>query len=182
MWYDGKGAAGKKRACRGTGLWGLITILGELAEMIITDEVTVLFVSMLPVAELRGAIPLAMALGMPPGKALLLGVLGSIIPAFPILLYLTPISQYLRRTILRPLINWALKRGLRKSKGFTHYQSLGLFLFVAIPLPSTGVWTGSIIASLLGMSLRQALPPIALGTTVAGIIMVALSYHIRWLL
>jgi len=158
-----------------------MTVLGELAETIITDEMTVLLVSMLPVAELRGAIPLAMALGMPPGKALLLGVLGSIIPAFPILLYLEPISQYLRRTVLRPLINWAIKRGLRKSRGFTRYQTLGLFIFVAIPLPSTGVWTASIIASLLGMSLRQALPPIVLGTTVAGIIMVALSYNIHWL-
>lgn len=160
----------------------MMTILGELAETILTDEITVLLVSMLPVAELRGSIPLAMALGMPPGKALLLGVLGSIVPAFPILLYLEPISHYLRRTILRPLINWALKRGLRKSEGITRYQALGLFLFVAIPLPSTGVWTASIIASLLGMSLRQALPPIALGTTVAAMIMVILSYNIPLLL
>ncbi|MGI6574731.1 MAG: COG2426 family protein [bacterium] len=146
----------------------------------LADEAIILLTSMLPVFELRGAILVAMAMGMPAGRAFFFAVVGSIVPAIPILLYLPPIAAFLRKTLLRPLINWALKRGLKRSKNIGSFQWWGLLLFVAIPIPSTGVWSGSIIASILGLNLRQALPPIIIGNMIAGLIVVTLVYHVPW--
>ncbi len=143
-----------------------------------SPEFTVFIVSMLPVVELRGGIPLAYALGLPPALALPLAVAGSLIPSIPILLYLSPIASLLRQTVLRPVMEWALHRGWSRTSRVETWGWWGLLVLVAIPLPYTGVWTGSLVAALLGLGLRQALPAIAAGALVAGLVVTLLVYHL----
>lgn len=143
-----------------------------------SPEFTVFIVSMLPVVELRGGIPLGYALGLSPALALPLAVAGSLIPAVPILLYLGPIAALLRQTVLRPVLEWALHRGWSRTHRVETYGWWGLLVLVAIPLPYTGVWTGSLVAALLGMGLRQAFPAIAAGALVAGLVVTVLVYHL----
>jgi uncharacterized membrane protein len=159
--------------------WGWLAIFPGFSQLFLSEFI-IIIIAVLPVFELRGAIVVAMALDMPPGKAWLLAVLGSLLPAIPILLYLPPLAAYLRKTLLRPMINWALQRGLQQSEGIRQCQWWGLLIFVALPFPSTGVWTGSVIASLLGLNLREALPPIFIGTMIAGLIVITLVYGIPW--
>lgn len=145
----------------------------------IKDELTIFLLATLPVSELRGAIPLGISMGIPTWETYFLSVAGSLLPAPVLLLFLQPFFGFLRKTILfRPLINWTLKRSAKKSHQIKNYGIVGLFLFVAIPLPSTGVWTGCIAASLLGLKFWQAFPPVAIGNMVAGLLVLAISHQI----
>jgi uncharacterized membrane protein len=145
----------------------------------INDELTVFFIAAMPVFELRGAIPLGVGMGISPWKTYFLSVAGSLLPAPFLLLFLDPIFRFLRSTrLFRRFINWTVKRSLKKGEQIKRYSLLGLVLFVAIPLPSTGVWTGCIAASLIGLRFIQAFPAVALGTSIAGLIVLAVTCHI----
>ena len=133
--------------------------------------------SMIPVTELRGAIIIAAANGALWYKALWICVLGNIIPIPFIILFLRPILNYLKKTkYFSKFAVWIQERSMKKADKIIKYEVLGLFLFVAVPLPGTGAWTGSVIAALLNMRLKKAFPTIALGVIAAGIIMVLASY------
>ncbi|MFY9286502.1 MAG: small multi-drug export protein [Tissierellaceae bacterium] len=145
----------------------------------ITDEFTVILTAMLPVIEVRGAIPVGIALGMSPFHATLLAFLGSIIPVPFILWTIRPIFTYLRRTkLFRRLVNTLTDKSMRKSGKVKKYGYIGLFFFVAIPLPGTGVWSGSLIAALLNMRIKFAFPTIVLGNLVASIAIMLLSFGV----
>ncbi|MFY9483570.1 MAG: small multi-drug export protein [Tissierellaceae bacterium] len=145
----------------------------------ITDEFTVILTAMLPVIEVRGAIPVGIALGMSPFHATLLAFLGSIIPVPFILWTIRPIFTYLRRTkLFRRLVNTLTDKSMRKSGKVKKYGYIGLFFFVAIPLPGTGVWSGSLIAALLNMRIKYAFPTIVLGNLVASIAIMLLSFGV----
>jgi len=138
-------------------------------------EFIVMIVGALPVSELRGAIPLALSFGMPLQKAFWLGVLGNLIPIIPILFLLEPVSERLRK--LRPwsrFFDWLFKRTKKKADLIQKYEALGLAIFVAIPLPMTGAWTGAIAASLFKIRFRYALIAIIAGVLCAGLIVCAL--------
>ena len=127
--------------------------------------------AMAPVSELRVAIPYAWSQGMNHILAYVLSVIGNIIPVVPLLLFLGPVSKFLRR--FRPLdrfFSWWFSRTLRRSQLVEKYEALGLVLFVMLPLPVTGAWTGSVAAFLLGIRFRLAFPAIILGVILAGII------------
>ena len=137
-----------------------------------------MLVSLVPLSELRGGLPFGGALGLPYYLAFPAAVAGNIIPAPFIIVYIRRIFQWKRRRI--PRLNGMVDRLERKAhlKGekVTRYQYLGLWLFVAIPLPGTGAWTGALAAAFLEMRPRKALPAVILGVLTAGCIMLLLTH------
>ncbi len=142
----------------------------------------VLLIATLPIFELRGAIPyayspLAQGFGWAhPYLTYLLAVIGNMIPVVPILMLLGPVERHLRRfaTVDR-FLDWLFARTERRSGVIRKYQALGLILFVAIPAPVTGAWTGAVAAYLFKLPLRFAVPCIILGVCVAGIVVTLVS-------
>ena len=127
-------------------------------------------ISMVPVIELRGAIPYGIAAEVEPWMACTFAILGNLLPVPFILLFIRRIFAWMRRfDRLRPIVDKLEKRASGKSAKVRQYELLGLFLFVAVPLPGTGAWTGSLIAALMEMRLKRALPTIALGVLTAGV-------------
>ncbi|NLB80603.1 MAG: small multi-drug export protein [Clostridiaceae bacterium] len=140
------------------------------------NELLVFLTAMAPVAELRGAIPLGFLAGLSPIKVFLLSFIGNIIPVPFLILFSRPVIRYLKR--IKPLekvLTFFENRATKKANKIKGYVALGLFLFVAVPLPGTGAWTGSLIAAVLNMRLKYAIPIITVGVLVAGVIIMALS-------
>jgi uncharacterized membrane protein len=135
------------------------------------DILKVIGTGFLPIAELRGAIPLALAYDFPWYYAFLFGVLGNLIPIPIILLALKPLIALLSRIgFLNKIMQWYFTWTKRRAKSIERYGWVGLMLFVAVPLPVTGAWTGSILAVLLGMKFKYAFSSIVLGVIIAGVI------------
>ena len=130
----------------------------------------------LPIIELRGAIPVGIAMGLSPIHATVISFIGSMLPV-PILLFgIRPVFNYLRKTkIFRKMIDKLTTRSLRKSDKVQKYGFWGLILLVAIPLPGTGVWSGTLVAALLDMRFKRAFPAILIGNLIAAIAVMALS-------
>jgi len=137
-----------------------------------TNELITVIVAALPVSELRGAIPLAvLSFKIPLAKAFLLSVLGNLIPVIPLLLFLQPVSEKLRHFRLwSKFFDYLFERTRRKASLIEKYEALGLILFVAVPLPITGAWTGCIAASLFKIRFRYAFLAISIGVLIAAII------------
>ncbi len=143
----------------------------------LNHELAVFLVSMLPIVELRGAIPFGVGLGMDWRSVYLISVIGNMIPVPFIILFFRPIITFLKKT--RFFGSFATKlheRSLQKSESVLKYKVFGLFFFVMIPLPGTGAWTGAAIAALLDIRLKSAIPTILLGVLCAGILMMGISY------
>jgi len=140
-------------------------------------ELAVIFIAMLPVSELRGAIPWAIhpqGGGMGLGEAYVLAVIGNFIPVAPLLLGLGPVSNMLRRwAIFDRFFEWLFARTRRRGRLIEKYEALGLIPFVAIPLPITGAWTGAAAAFVFGVRFWYALPAILAGVLIAGLVVVA---------
>ncbi|MDD2352440.1 MAG: small multi-drug export protein [Candidatus Caldatribacteriota bacterium] len=128
--------------------------------------------STLPVLELRGSIPIAISYyHLPVLESYIFAVFGNLIPAVFLLLYLKPFSDFLRKCpIFDIFFSWLFKRTRRHEKKYEKYGALFLLFFVAIPLPVTGAWTGSVAAFLFGIRFWYAFPMIAGGVMIAGII------------
>lgn len=136
----------------------------------------VFVVAMTPVLELRAAIPLGISIGLSPMETLFFGVLGSLTPVPFILLLLDPVMRAIRRAPhFRRLWLWLDKTNRTRALSLKKYGPLGLCIFVAIPLPSTGAWSGAILASFLGVRFWIAFLSIAAGTIMAGVTVTALS-------
>ena len=134
-------------------------------------ELTVMIVGALPISELRGAIPLGLYYGMPLYKAFLLAVLGNSIIIIPGLFLFEPVSTALRRfPFWSRFFEWLFERTKRKADTVQKYESLGLLLFVAIPLPMTGAWSGIIAATLFKIRFRYAFTAVITGVFCAGLI------------
>lgn len=137
-----------------------------------------ILVSMVPIVELRGGIPFGVTLGLPVWAAYLAAVIGNILPVPFILVYIRRIFQWMRRRLprLNRLVDKLERKAHLKGKKVSKYQYLGLWLFVAIPLPGTGAWTGCLAAAFLDMRLKKAMPAVVLGVITAGCIMIALTH------
>ncbi len=135
-------------------------------------------VSMIPVVELRGGIPAGVALGLPVWAAFIAAVMGNLIPVPFIIVYIRRIFQWMRRRIprLNSLVDKLERKAHLKGQKVTKYKYLGLMLFVAIPLPGTGAWTGSLAAAFLDMPLRKAIPSVIVGVLIAGIAISIAAY------
>lgn len=137
----------------------------------IPPDYVVIIVGALPISELRGAIPLALSWGMPISKAFILSVIGNISFVIPALFLFEPVSGALRKfKIWAGFFDWLFKRTRRKAEIIQKYEALGLALFVAIPLPITGAWTGVVAATLFKIRFRYAFIAILAGVICAGLI------------
>lgn len=143
------------------------------------DILKTLFIGMLPVLEIRGAIPVGVAAGLDPWSAFFVGFVGNMLPV-PFLILLTrKIIEWMKKHhILDKLTSFLERKGSQKAQTVQKYSFWGLFILVAIPLPGTGAWTGALVASLLDMRLKRALPAIAMGVIVAGLIVFLATYGV----
>ncbi len=138
---------------------------------------------MVPVLELRGAIPLGVAAGMPPLAALLVAIAGNMVPVPFIILFIRRVFHWLRdKGKIGALVEKLERRAEQKSDVVKKYAGIGLLLLVAIPLPGTGAWTGALVAALMNMRLKRALPDIFLGVVIAGFVITCLTYGVTHLL
>lgn len=132
-----------------------------------------IIIAALPISEVRGAIPVAIGVfGMEPVEAYLLAVMGNLLPVVPLLLFLGPVSDYLRRFSLGDrFFTWLFARTRKKYiQEHENFGLLALCLFVAIPMPVTGAWTGCAVAFLLGLKFWHAFLAIAAGVMIAAAI------------
>ena len=137
-----------------------------------------MLVSMIPIIELRGGLPFGVALGLPYYLAFPAAVIGNIIPTPFIIVYIRKIFMLMRKYMprLNGLVDKLERKAHLKGKKVLKYQSIGLWLFVAIPLPGTGAWTGSLAAAFLDIRLKKAMPAVVLGVLTAGCIMLTLTH------
>ncbi|NPA80322.1 MAG: small multi-drug export protein [Thermotogae bacterium] len=135
----------------------------------------------MPILELRGAIPLGVFYyGMPVWKALLIAIAGNLLPVPFLLILLRPLNVLSRRWWLtRRFFNWLYDRARRKGISVQRLKALGVFLFVAIPMPGTGAWMGSVVAEVFDVPFATALLSITLGVITAGIL-IALASYVGW--
>lgn len=151
-------------------LWLHETPLGE--------TLLTMLISMLPVVELRGGLPAGVAMGLPIPVAFAASLVGNMIPVPFIILFVRPLFQWVRIHIpkLEGFISHLEARAEAKSADVLRYQTWGLLIFVAIPLPGTGAWTGSLAAALMKMPIKDALFSVIGGTLIADILMAIFSY------
>lgn len=137
-----------------------------------------LIVSMIPVIELRGAIPLGVGLGLSHFDAMWVSMLGNMLPVPFIILFIRPIFKWMTKKSekLGRVVEKLEARAEGKWDKVHKYQFFGLAIFVGIPLPGTGAWTGALIAAVMDMRLRTALPSIALGVVIAGLLVTGITY------
>lgn len=140
--------------------------------------IVTLFVSMVPVIELRGAIPVATGMGLSPWVAIPVAIVGNLIPIPFIILFIKKIFAWMRKVSpkLNGVVDKMEAKAEKNKEKVLKYAFWGLAVFVAIPLPGTGAWTGALVAAMLDMPLKKAFPSIALGVLGAGIIISFVSY------
>ena len=132
--------------------------------------------AMVPVIELRGAIPVGIAAGLPPAVTCAAAILGNLVPVPFIMLLIRRVFDWLRDThFFGPKIIWLEQRAHLKGRLVRKYRLLGLVILVGIPLPGTGAWTGALVAALLDIRMRHALPAIVLGLVMAALITVTVT-------
>jgi len=131
-------------------------------------EFAVFSAAALPLFEVRGSVPLGFYLGLPAHKILLLSFLGSVLPALPLFWFLNFMTERLRKiNAFDRFFGWLFARSRAKSALIEKYETLGLTLFIAVPLPGTGVWTGVVAAYLLGLSWLEVAIAASVGTFIA---------------
>jgi len=146
---------------------------------IFSKELIVFIISMIPILELRGGLLAASFFQIEMIKGIIICVIGNIIPVPFILLLITPIFRWLKGTkIFLPLVEKLENKAMSKKDTIEKYEFWGLVIFVGIPLPGTGAWTGALIASMLEIKFRKAFPAIILGIMMATVIMTVISYVI----
>lgn len=147
-------------------------------------QLAVFLISMIPMVECRGGIPFGMVvLQMPMWEVLPLAIAGNVLPVPFILLLIRPVINWFKKTkLFRPLAEWLEAKADKKKDQVLKYSKWGLFAFVAIPIPGTGAWTGSLIAALLDMRVRSAFVTILMGMICAALIMTVGSAAVNGLM
>ncbi len=152
----------------------LINLFGNT----IPGELTVFILSMVPLVELRGGILAAKALNVEMWKAFLLCAGGTMVPIPFILLFIRQIMEWLKNTRFVKIVDKLEAKAEKKIKQIEKYKTLGLVIFVAIPLPGTGAWTGALAAAVMRMRFKHAMISITIGSLIADAIMCLLSYGV----
>ena len=141
------------------------------------------FVSMIPVLELRGALPVGVAGGLSPLAAMVIALIGNMVPIPFLILFTRRVFNWLKtKGRVRVLVEKLEARATEKSRMVKQYAWIGLCVLVAIPLPGTGAWTGALVAAIMDMRLKKAMPAITLGVVIAGFIITVLTYGVTHLL
>lgn len=154
------------------------TIVNGLRDLL-PKELVVFIISMIPILELRGGLVAAAILGVEWIVAFPLCVIGNMLPIPFILLFIRKILDWLKTfPKFKKLTDWIERKAEKGSSKIDKYSFFGLLVFVGIPLPGTGAWTGALAANALDMKMRKSLPSIFLGVIMAGIIISILAYFI----
>ena len=154
-----------------------------MLETILGKCIMTMAIAAIPVVELRGAIPAGAAAGLDPWLACAAAVVGNLLPVPFIILLVRQVFDWLRkRPFFAPKIDALERRAHLKGRMVRKYRLLGLVLFVAVPLPGTGAWTGALVAAFLNIRLRHALPAITLGVLIAGGIVTLMTLGVIHLL
>ncbi len=139
-------------------------------------DLIVAILSALPVSELRGGIPAGVALGLPVWRVWIVAVLANIVSVIPVLLGFEYVADLLaEKPVLGRFVAWLIRRARAKEEAVRRYGPWALTLFVAVPLPVTGAWTGAIVASVFGIRFRRAIACISVGVLLASAIVTALT-------
>ncbi len=156
-----------------------ISIMNTLDAWNIPHQIITALISMIPLLELRGSILVAGLLNLPFIQTFIAAVVGNMLPIPFILIFIESIFKWMKKSkYLHKFPEWIENKALKKSEQIEKYGYWGLFLFVAIPLPGTGAWTGSLLAVLLGLKKTKSLFFIFLGVLGAGLVMSLLSFGI----
>lgn len=155
-------------------LWN--TFIGKL--------IVTFLVSMVPIIELRGALPIATGMGVEWYIALPVAIIGNIVPVPFIIIFIKKIFAWMskQKGFLARIVVKMEEKAFSQKDTIEKYGPWGLWIFVAIPLPGTGAWTGALIAAMMGISLKKSFPAIATGVLTAGIIVAFASYGLAALL
>ena len=145
--------------------------------------ILVLLISMVPLVELRGAIPIAVAIGLPKLPSFIIAIIGNMLPVPVIYLFARRVLEWGKdKKFIGKPFRWCLIKGEKAGKKLEKKAGLGLYmallLFVAVPLPGTGAWTGTLGASILKMEFKKSVLAVTLGVLIAGLIMMAISFGI----
>ena len=155
----------------------LVTWFTTHLGMYISPKAVIFIISLMPILELRGGLLAASLLKIPEIEAIPISIIGNILPIPIILLFIKHIFKWMKKdNLFRGLIEKLEKRAMSKSDKIQKYEFVGLMLFVGIPLPGTGAWTGALIASLLGIDIKKSSLAILCGILIATVIMYFVSY------
>lgn len=140
----------------------------------------IVLISMVPVIELRGAIPVGLAMDLPFWTTFIFALIGNLIPVPFLILFTRKVFEWLRKKsgLLEKFVSKMEAKAASKEDLLKKYELLGLIILVAIPLPGTGAWTGSLVAAVFNIRLKHSFPAIALGVLIAGIIVSFVSYGV----
>lgn len=150
----------------------------KIWDSLIGKIIMTFLISMVPVVELRGAIPIGVAHGLNFWVAIAVSIVGNLVPVPFIIIFIRKIFAWLRTKSawLNNLVTRLENRALKKTDTVRKFKFWGLFIFVAIPLPGTGAWTGALVAAMMEIRLKRAFPAIAIGVAIAGVIVSVITY------
>lgn len=155
----------------------ILSLFGNLTNSTLGKEIVIGVISLLPILELRGGLLAAGALNLSPFIAYPIAIVANLLPIPFILMFLTPIFNWMKKTkLFKGLVEKLEKKADKHKDKFEKGEFVALILFVGIPIPGTGAWTGALIASILGMDKKKAMLAITIGVFMASIIMMVLSY------
>ena len=158
------------------------TIIGVIRDFFLETvgrELCVLFCSMIPIIELRGAIPMGALLGLPWWQSYLLSLIGNMLPVPLILLFIKAVLKWMKNSKMKffnKVGNWLQRKADKNHDRIAKYSFWGVCLFVAIPLPMTGAWTGSLVAAMIDMKFWKALLSCFIGVLIAGVVVTLITY------
>lgn len=156
-----------------------IGVFGGVASQAVGKYILVFIISLMPILELRGGLIAAALLGLPPVPAYIISIIGNLIPIPLILWLLDYVFDFMKKhNILKKFVLFCERKGNEKKDKIEKLGFWGLVLFVGVPLPGTGVWTGCLIATILRMDKKKAFLAAALGVIMASIIMMLISYGV----
>lgn len=145
--------------------------------MELSSALLIIGISMTPILELRGSIPYGAAAGMPAWETIILSIIGNMLLTPLVIICSRSVLGWLKtKKLFRGFAEWGERRVMKNKSVIEKYKIIGLVILVAIPLPGTGAWTGAMLAGLLNMRLKTALPAIFIGVVVAAIIVGGVSY------
>lgn len=151
--------------------------IAELFAKVFSDEGVVFMLSILPISEIRGGMLYAGLTDMNMVVAFAISFIGNMLPIPVILLFIRRILAWMRtKKGLGKVVDWVMCKADKGSKKLGKYTYWGLYLFVAIPLPGTGAWTGALVANFLDLPIKKSLPAITAGVLTAGVIITTLAY------
>jgi uncharacterized membrane protein len=144
------------------------------------ELIYILLISMVPVVELRGAIPIGLGMGLPFWTTFVTALIGNLFPVPFLILFTRQVFDWIRRknAFLERCVQRMEQKAASKEELLKKYELLGLCILVAIPLPGTGAWTGSLVAAIFDIRLKHSFPVIALGVLIAGVIVSVVSYGV----